>query len=84
VLYGLHSFSPFTAATSTEDEVVEIVRALNADPDVDGILVQLPLPDHIDSDSVIAEIDPAKDVDGLTDVSAGRLVLGQPGLRPCT
>ena len=59
-------------------------RQLNADPDVDGILVQLPLPAHINSDAVIAQIDPAKDVDGLTDVSAGRLVLGQTGLRPCT
>lgn len=81
---GMRSVEHRLPATSTESEVVEIVRALNADPDIDGILVQLPLPDHIDSDSVIAEIDPAKDVDGLTDVSAGRLVLGQPGLRPCT
>lgn len=70
--------------SATEAEVIEIVRALNANAEVDGILVQLPLPAHIDSDAVIAEIDPAKDVDGLTDVSAGRLVLGQPGLRPCT
>lgn len=81
---GMRSVEHRLPATSTEAEVVEIVRTLNADPDVDGILVQLPLPRHIDSDSVIAEIDPAKDVDGLTDVSAGRLVLGQPGLRPCT
>jgi len=81
---GMRSVEHRLPATSTEAEVVEIVRSLNADPDVDGILVQLPLPGHIDSDSVIAEIDPAKDVDGLTDVSAGRLVLGQPGLRPCT
>ena len=81
---GMRSVEHRLPATSTESEVVEIVRALNADPDIDGILVQLPLPDHIDSDSVIAEIDPAKDVDGQTDVSAGRLVLGQPGLRPCT
>ena len=70
--------------TATQAEVVEIVRVLNADAEVDGILVQLPLPKHINSDAVIAEINPAKDVDGLTDVSAGRLVLGQPGLRPCT
>lgn len=81
---GMRSVEHRLPATSTEGEVVEIVRVLNADPDVDGILIQLPLPEHIDSDSVIAEIDPAKDVDGLTDVSAGRLVLGQPGLRPCT
>jgi len=81
---GMRSVEHRLSAESTETEVVEIVRALNADTDVDGILVQLPLPGHIDSDAVIAEIDPAKDVDGLTDVSAGRLVLGQPGLRPCT
>lgn len=81
---GMHSLEHRLPETTTEADVVEIVRALNADPDVDGILVQLPLPNHIDSDAVISEIDPAKDVDGLTDMSAGRLVLGQPGLRPCT
>ena len=81
---GMRSLEHRLPDTATQDEVVEIVRALNADSDVDGILVQLPLPAHINSDDVIAQIDPAKDVDGLTDVSAGRLVLGQPGLRPCT
>lgn len=60
------------------------VRALSDDPAVDGILVQLPLPRGLDADAVIACIDPAKDVDGLTEASAGRLVLGRPGLRPCT
>jgi methylenetetrahydrofolate dehydrogenase (NADP+)/methenyltetrahydrofolate cyclohydrolase len=81
---GMRSLEHRLAETATQAEVVDIVRALNADAEVDGILVQLPLPDHINSDAVIAEIDPGKDVDGLTDVSAGRLVLGQPGLRPCT
>ena len=81
---GMRSLEHRLPATATQAEVVEIVRALNADNEVDGILVQLPLPKHIDSDAVIAQIDPAKDVDGLTDVSAGRLVLGQAGLRPCT
>ena len=81
---GMRSLEHRLPATASQAEVVKIVRALNADPDVDGILVQLPLPAHINSDAVIAQIDPAKDVDGLTDVSAGRLVLGQPGLRPCT
>jgi len=76
---GMRSLEHRLPETATQDDVVEIVRALNADAEVDGILVQLPLPDHIDSDAVIAEIDPAKDVDGLTDVSAGRLVLGQAG-----
>ena len=81
---GMRSLEHRLPATASQAEVVKIVRALNADPDVDGILVQLPLPAHINSDAVIDQIDPAKDVDGLTDVSAGRLVLGQPGLRPCT
>ena len=81
---GMRSLEHRLPDTATQAEVVEIVRTLNADEEVDGILVQLPLPGHINSDAVIAEIDPAKDVDGLTDVSAGRLVLGQPGLRPCT
>jgi len=81
---GMRSLEHRLPGTAAQTDVVEIVRLLNADPDVDGILVQLPLPAHINSDAVISEIDPAKDVDGLTDVSAGRLVLGQPGLRPCT
>lgn len=81
---GMRSLEHRLPETATQAEVVEIVRTLNADTDVDGILVQLPLPKHIDSDAVIAEINAAKDVDGLTDVSAGRLVLGQAGLRPCT
>ncbi len=81
---GMNSVERRLAADTSEDAVVETVRALNADPDVDGILVQLPLPDHIDSNRVIAEIDPDKDVDGLTEVSAGRLLLGKSGLRPCT
>ncbi|GLQ19700.1 bifunctional methylenetetrahydrofolate dehydrogenase/methenyltetrahydrofolate cyclohydrolase FolD [Algimonas porphyrae] len=81
---GMNSVERRLPAETTEADVVETVRALNADPDVDGILVQLPLPAHIDSDRVIAEIDPDKDVDGLTEISAGRLSLGKPGLRPCT
>lgn len=81
---GMRSLEHRLPATATQDDVVNIVRALNADDNVDGILVQLPLPKGLDSDSVIAQIDPAKDVDGLTDVSAGRLSLGQKGLRPCT
>ena len=81
---GMRSLERRLPETASQADVVEIVRSLNADTDVDGILVQLPLPAQINSDAVIAEIDPAKDVDGLTDVSAGRLLLGQPGLRPCT
>lgn len=71
-------------ASTTEAEIIAIVERLNADPAIDGILVQMPLPDHIDAGNVIAAIDPDKDVDGLTPVSAGRLLLGRPGLRPCT
>jgi len=81
---GMRSLEFRLSANVSEADVVKTVRELNDDADVDGILVQLPLPDHIDSNAVIAEIDPAKDVDGLTEVSAGRLVLGKPGLRPCT
>ncbi|MGB6231171.1 MAG: bifunctional methylenetetrahydrofolate dehydrogenase/methenyltetrahydrofolate cyclohydrolase FolD [Litorimonas sp.] len=81
---GMRSVERRLPADTSEAEVIEVVRGLNSDPEVDGILVQLPLPAHIDSDSVIAQIDPDKDVDGLTETSAGRLLLGKPGLRPCT
>lgn len=81
---GLRSVEVRKPASAAQDEVIKIVRALNADPEVDGILVQLPLPDHMDANAVIETIDPDKDVDGLTETSAGRLVLGKPGLRPCT
>jgi methylenetetrahydrofolate dehydrogenase (NADP+)/methenyltetrahydrofolate cyclohydrolase len=81
---GMRSIERRLPATATQDEVIKTVRELNADNAVDGILVQLPLPGGLDSDAVIEEIDPAKDVDGLTETSAGRLILGKPGLRPCT
>jgi len=67
-----------------EQSLIDLVKDLNADDNVDGILVQLPLPNHIDINRVIEVIDPAKDVDGLTEISAGRLSLGRAGLRPCT
>ncbi len=67
-----------------EDDLVNIVRQLNTDPEVDGILVQLPLPKGLNADRIIEEIHPDKDVDGLTETSAGRLSLGKDGLRPCT
>ena len=81
---GMRSLKHRLPETATQKRVIKTVRALNADDSVDGILVQLPLPKGLDSAAVIAEIDPAKDVDGLTEVSAGRLMLGQTGLRPCT
>jgi methylenetetrahydrofolate dehydrogenase (NADP+)/methenyltetrahydrofolate cyclohydrolase len=71
-------------ADTSEADVVARVRALSDDPDVDGILVQLPLPAHIDPQRVLDVLALDKDVDGLTDASAGRLALGKPGLRPCT
>jgi methylenetetrahydrofolate dehydrogenase (NADP+)/methenyltetrahydrofolate cyclohydrolase len=81
---GMVSVERRLDATATQEDVTQTVRALNQDDSVDGILVQLPLPKGIDSDAVIEEIDPSKDVDGLTETSAGRLSLGKKGLRPCT
>ncbi len=81
---GMHSVEKRLPANASQEDVIKTVRELNADDNIDGILVQLPLPNGLDSDAVIEEIDPAKDVDGLTETSAGRLVLGKSGLRPCT
>jgi len=67
-----------------QDELLALVERLNADPAVDGILVQLPLPAHIDEQAVIAAIAPDKDVDGFHVINAGRLAVGQPGFVPCT
>jgi len=81
---GMGSLEHKLPANVDEQTLVDLVQDLNADDNVDGILVQLPLPDHIDTQIVIGAIDPAKDVDGLTEISAGRLSLGRQGLRPCT
>lgn len=81
---GMRSVEHRLAADVDEASVIQVVRNLNEDPDVDGILVQLPLPKHLNENRVIEEIDPGKDVDGLTESSAGRLALGKDGLRPCT
>ena len=81
---GMRSIEHKLPAETSQDEVIALVRRLNGDDEVDGILVQLPLPDHIDPNVVINEIDPDKDVDGLTEVNAGRLVLGKDALVPCT
>ena len=69
---------------TTEAELLALVRRLNADPAVDGILVQLPLPAHIRTDAVLDAVDPGKDVDGFHPVNQGALALGRPGLVPCT
>ncbi|MFO7597670.1 MAG: bifunctional methylenetetrahydrofolate dehydrogenase/methenyltetrahydrofolate cyclohydrolase FolD [Desulfocurvibacter africanus] len=76
------AFRPEASVSQTELE--SLVGRLNADPEVDGILVQLPLPRGLDSQRILDLIDPAKDVDGFHPVSMGRLTLGLPGLRPCT
>jgi methylenetetrahydrofolate dehydrogenase (NADP+) / methenyltetrahydrofolate cyclohydrolase len=72
------------AATTTQVELMKLVAELNADPIVDGILVQLPLPPHLDSDAVIRALDPAKDVDGLHPINLGYLAQGRPVFIPCT
>ena len=71
-------------ASTSQEAVVAAVRALGADPAIDGILVQLPLPAHIARDAVLDAIDPSKDVDGLHPLDAGWLSQGRPGLAPCT
>jgi methylenetetrahydrofolate dehydrogenase (NADP+)/methenyltetrahydrofolate cyclohydrolase len=81
---GMRSAHHGLPAETSEGELLELVARLGDDDDVDGILVQLPVPDRIDPDRVVAAIDPAKDVDGLTPVNAGLLAHGMPGLVPCT
>lgn len=81
---GMRSIEHRLPAETTEADLVGLVRALNADDGVDGILVQMPLPPQIDTDAVVLAIDPAKDVDGLHPENAGRIVLGRTGLVPCT
>lgn len=81
---GMRSIHHELGAATPQDELLELVGELNEDDTVDGILVQLPLPEQIDPDDVVAAIDPAKDVDGLNPVTAGLLAQGRPGLVPCT
>lgn len=81
---GMKSFSHQLPETTSEEELLQLVGELNRGDAVDGILVQLPLPSHIDSARVIAAIDPAKDVDGFHPVNAGRLATGLESLVPCT
>jgi methylenetetrahydrofolate dehydrogenase (NADP+)/methenyltetrahydrofolate cyclohydrolase len=84
VLAGMQSFEHKLPADISQADLLGLVMGLNEDPAVHGILVQLPLPAHLDADAVIACIDPDKDVDGLHVVNAGRLAAGLPGLVPCT
>ncbi len=81
---GMQSFKHQLPAATAQDDLVALVETLNADPAIDGILVQLPLPKHLDELAVISKIDPDKDVDGLHVVSAGRLASGLTGMVSCT
>ncbi len=81
---NMESFTHLLPGDTTQDDLLAMVDTLNANPKVDGILVQLPLPAHLDEQAVVDRILPSKDVDGLTPVSTGQLALGLPGLVPCT
>lgn len=81
---GMNSFEHRLPTTVSQNELIALVETLNADAAVDGILVQLPLPPHIDDKAVIAALDPAKDVDGFHVVNAGRLAVGEEAFVPCT
>jgi methylenetetrahydrofolate dehydrogenase (NADP+)/methenyltetrahydrofolate cyclohydrolase len=81
---GIESFNHELAASTPESELAELITSLGADDAVSGILLQLPVPGHIDADAMIELIDPLKDVDGLTTANAGRLVQGREGLVSCT
>jgi methylenetetrahydrofolate dehydrogenase (NADP+) / methenyltetrahydrofolate cyclohydrolase len=81
---GIRAFDHHLPADTGEAALMDLVRALNASPEVDGILVQLPLPPHIDSRKVLLLIDPAKDVDGFHPDNLGRLLLGEPRFVACT
>lgn len=81
---GMRSIHHGPEASIRQEELLELVRELGEDDEVDGLLVQLPLPAHLDSDAVVQALNPEKDVDGLTPVNAGLLAHGTPGLVPCT
>ena len=81
---GMKSFERKLPADTGQQQLIEVVDALNADEAVDGILVQLPLPGHVDEQAVLLRIDPAKDVDGFHPMNAGRLAIGLEALVPCT
>jgi len=81
---GIKSAHHGLPAETSQQELIDLVASLGIDDEIDGILVQLPPPDHIDADAVVAVINPKKDVDGLTPINAGLLAGGTPGLVPCT
>jgi methylenetetrahydrofolate dehydrogenase (NADP+)/methenyltetrahydrofolate cyclohydrolase len=81
---GVTSFRHDLPADTSQEKVLDLVAELNADPAVDGYIVQLPLPDHLDAGEILMAVSPDKDADGLHPVNLGRLALGLPGPRPCT
>jgi len=81
---GITSFQHRLPFETGQDELLNLIERLNRDPRVNGILVQLPLPDRIDEGKIINAIDPEKDVDGFHPVNVGRLMLGEEGFLPCT
>lgn len=81
---GIKSFENRLPADTAQEDIADLINRLNKDQQVHGILLQLPLPPHLDEDALIQMIDPAKDVDGLTVANAGRLFAGLDGLAPCT
>lgn len=81
---GIYSEEYKLPSNTSEHDLLELINKLNADERIHGILVQLPLPDHIDEDKVLNTIDPAKDVDGFHPVNVGNLVIGKPSFLPCT
>jgi methylenetetrahydrofolate dehydrogenase (NADP+) / methenyltetrahydrofolate cyclohydrolase len=81
---GMRGFDHRLPADAPDEEVAGLITRLNEDDDVSGIICQLPVPGHLDGVRLTNLVDPAKDVDGLTEASAGALALGRPGLRPCT
>ena len=81
---GIRSIYHELPATVSQPDLTALIGDLNDDPEVDGVLVQLPLPGELDGEAAVETIDPAKDVDGLHPFNLGLLVLGRPGLRPCT
>jgi methylenetetrahydrofolate dehydrogenase (NADP+) / methenyltetrahydrofolate cyclohydrolase len=81
---GIRNFDHKPDGSISQDELLELVRELNETEEIDGVLVQLPLPDHLDQAPIIAALDPGKDVDGLTPTSAGLLARGEPVLVPAT
>ena len=81
---GFQSFGQNLSAETTEEELLDIIKKQNSNDEVNGILVQLPLPDHIDSEKILLSIDPEKDVDGFHPINVGKLAIGNALLTPCT